>query len=148
MFFQLEWEESTFSSSLYSWIRSSQPKIMNKIISTTDRLFMAVGRSSCCGKTELIFRMLLGNTFSPKFLSIFYFYQHEKPKFKSLEAKINILSTKFSSFDLISEHQNCLLLFGNSCKEVFNDKEFSKLATAGRQKNICKIYVKKIISTK
>ena len=123
---------------LYSWIRSSQPKIINKIISTTDRLFMAVFGTSCCGKTELIFRMLLENTFSPKFLSIFYFYQHEQPKFKSLEAKLNIQFTKFSSFEL----ENCLLVFDDSCEEIFNDKEFSALATAGRHKNISVIYVK------
>ena len=115
---------------------------MNKIISTTDRLFMAVCGPSCCGKTELIFRMLLENTFSAKFLSIFYFYQHEQPKFKSLEAKLNIQFTKFSSFDLISELENCLLVFDDSCEEIFNDKEFSKLATAGRHKNISVIYVK------
>ena len=103
---------------------------------------MAVCGPSCCGKTELIFRMLLENTFFPKFLSIFYFYQHEQPKLKSLEAKLNIQFTKFSSFDLISELENCLLVFDDSCEEVFNDKEFSKLATAGRHKNISVIYVK------
>ena len=102
---------------------------MNKIISTNDRLFMAVCSPSCCGKTELIFRMLLENTVCPTFLSIFYFYQHEQPKFKSLEEKLNIQFTKFSSFDLISELENCLLVFDDSC-EIFNGKEFSKLATA------------------
>ena len=115
---------------------------MNKIITTTHRLFMAVCGPSCCGKTELTFRMLLVNTFSPKFLSIFYFYQHEQPKFESLEAKLNIQFTKFSSFDLISELKNCLLVFEDSCEEIFNDKKFSKLAAAGRHKNISVIYVK------
>ena len=115
---------------------------MNKFISTTDRLFMAVCGPSCCGKTELISRMLLKNTFSPKFLSIFCFFQHEQPKFKSLETKLNIQFTKFSGFDLISELENCLLVFDNSCEEIFNDKEFSKLATAGRHINISVIYVK------
>ena len=114
---------------------------MNKIISTTDRLFMAVCGPSCCGKTELFFRMLLENTFSPKFLSIFNLYQHEQPKFKSIETKLNIQFTKFSSFDLISELENCLLVFDDSCEEMFNDKEFSKLARAGRHKNSV-IYVK------
>ena len=103
---------------------------------------MAVYGPSCCDKTELIFRMLLENTFSPKFLSIFYFYQHEQPKFMSLEAKLNIQFTKFSSFDLISKLENCLLVFDDSCEEIFNDKEFSKLTTAGRHKNIGVTYVK------
>ena len=35
---------------------------MNKIISTSDRLFMAVCGPSRCGKTELIFQMLLSMT--------------------------------------------------------------------------------------
>ena len=115
---------------------------MNKIISTTDRLFMAVCGPSCCGKTELIFKMLLENTFSPKFLLIFYFYQHEQPIFKLLEAKLNIQVTKFSNFDLISELENCLFVFDDSCEEIFMDKVFSKLATAGRHEHISVIYVK------
>ena len=72
---------------------------MNKIISTSDRLFMAVSGPSCCGKTELIFKMLLHNTFSPKFQSIFYFYQHEQPTFESLERKLNMQFKKFTSFE-------------------------------------------------
>ena len=114
---------------------------MNKIISTSDRLFMAASGPSCCGKTELIFKMLLQNTFSPKFQSIFYFYQHEQPKFESLERKLNIQFKKFTSFEIISELEDCLLVFDDSCEEIFNDKEFSKLATAGRHKNISVIYV-------
>ena len=63
---------------------------MNKIVSTSDRLFMAVSGPSCCGKTKLIFKMFLHNFFPPKFQSIFYFYQHEQPKFESLERILNI----------------------------------------------------------
>ena len=40
------------------------------------------------------------------------------------------------------ELENSLLVFEDSCEEIFNDKEFSKLATAGRHKNISVIYVK------
>ena len=103
---------------------------------------MAVCGPSCCGKTELIFNMLLNDNFSPKFQEIFYFYQYDQPKFQSLERKFNIQFTKFSSFDLISDHENCLLVFDDSCEEIFNDKKFSKLATAGRFKNLSVIYVK------
>ena len=105
---------------------------MNKIISFTDRLFMAVCGPSCCGKTALIFKMLLQNTFSPKFESLFYFYQHDQPKFQFIERKINIQFIKFSSFEQILELDDWLLVFDNSCEEIFNDKDFSKLATAGR----------------
>ena len=41
---------------------------------------------------------------------------------------------KFSSFEQISELDDCFLVFDDSCEEIFNDKEFSKLATAGRYK--------------
>ena len=75
---------------------------MNKIISTSDRLFMAVCGPSCRGKTELIFQMLLRNTFYPKFKSIYYFYQHEQPKFSSIERNLNFFSQSF--LDLSSFH--------------------------------------------
>ena len=39
---------------------------MNKIISTQDRVFMAVVGPSGCVKTELILKMLSGNTVYPK----------------------------------------------------------------------------------
>ena len=115
---------------------------MNKIISTSDRLFMAVCGPSGCGKTEIIFQMLLKNTFFPNFKSIYYFYQHDQPKFQTMERNLNIYFTKFSGFEFISQLENCLLVFDDSCEEIFNDKEFSKLATAGRHKKISVIHVK------
>ena len=44
---------------------------MNKTVSTQDRVFMAVVGPSGCGKKELIFKMLIGRTFYPKFNHIF-----------------------------------------------------------------------------
>ena len=85
--------------------------------------------------------MLLRNTFYQKFKSIYYFYQHEQPKLSSIERNLNIFFTKFSGFDFISQLQNCLLVFDDSCEEIFNDKEFSKLSTE-RHRNISVIYVK------
>ena len=113
---------------------------MNKIVSPGDRLFMAVSGPSC-GKTELIFKMLLHNTFSPKFQSVFYLYQHEQSKFESLERKLNIKFKKFKSFEIVSELEDCLLVFDDLCEEIFNNEEFSNLATAGCHKNISVIYV-------
>ena len=129
VFFKLDCEESTFWFSLLS-------------CTVGYVLPMALCGPSCCGKTELIFQMLFQNTFSPKFESIFYFYQHAQPKFQFIERKINIHVMKFSSFVQISELDDCLLVFEDSCEEIFNDKEFSKLETAGRHKNIIVIYVK------
>ena len=132
-----------FIAFVYSWLRSSKSTAMNKIISTSDRLFMAVFGPSCCGKTELIFQMLLRNTFYPNFSSIYYFYQHEQPKFSTIERKVNILFTKFSGSEFISQLENCLLVFYDLCEEIFNHKEFSKLATAGRHRKISVIYVER-----
>ena len=103
---------------------------------------MAVCGTSCCGKTELIVQMLLRDTFFPKIKSIYYFYQHEQPKFSSIERNLNVFFTKFSGFEFSSQLENCLLVFDDSCEEIFNDKEFSKFATAGRHRNISVIYVK------
>ena len=103
---------------------------------------MGVFGPSCCGKTELIFQMLLRDTFYPKFNSNYYFYQHEQPKLSSIERNLNIFFTKFSGFEFNSQLENCLFVFDDYCEEIFNDKEFSKLATAGRYRKIRVIYVK------
>ena len=55
---------------------------------------------------------------------------------------MNIVITKFSGFQFISQMKNCLLVFDDSFEGIFNDKEFSKLSTAGRHRNISVIYVK------
>ena len=52
---------------------------MNKVILTHDRIFMSVVGPSGSGKTELIFKMLKGSTFYPKFEKIFYFYKEHQP---------------------------------------------------------------------
>ena len=54
----------------------------------------------------------------------------------------NVVFKKFTNLQLFENTETCLLIFDNSCEEVFNDKEFVKLATAGRHKNVKIIYVK------
>ena len=48
---------------------------MNKVILTHDRIFMSVVGPSGSGKTELIFKMLKGSTFYPKFEKFFLLLQ-------------------------------------------------------------------------
>ena len=96
---------------------------------------MAVCGPLCCSKTALIIQLLLRNTFYPKFKCIYYLCQNEQPKSSSLERKLNIIFTEFSGFKFISQ-----LVFDISSEEQWQD--FSKLATAGRHKNISVIYVK------
>ena len=66
--------------------------------------------------------------------------------FSSLR-KINIQFGEFSSFEQISELDDCLLMFDDSCEEISNDKEFSKLATAGRHKKISDLREAQLVST-
>ena len=61
---------------------------------------------------------------------------------ESLERKLNKQFKKLTSFEIVSELEDCLPVFDDSCEEIFNEKECLKLATAGRQKNISVTYVK------
>ena len=44
-------------------------------------------------------------------------------------------------FSMIKKLEDCLLVFDDSCEEIYQEKEFVKLAVAGRQKVHC-IFVK------
>ena len=61
---------------------------MNKVILTHDRIFMSIVGPSGCGKTELLFRMLKGSTFYPRFEKIYYFYKEFQPLFKGMQQVI------------------------------------------------------------
>ena len=45
-------------------------------------------------------------------------------------------------FEMIEKLQNCLLIFDDSCEEIYEDKRFLKIATSGRHKKINVIFVK------
>ena len=113
---------------------------MNKIFSTSDRLFLAVCGWPCYDKKGLIFQMLFRNTFYPKLKSIYYFYQHDQPKFSSIERIL--IFTKTSGFDFVSKLENSLPVFEVSRKDILNVKKISKRATARRHINISVIYIK------
>ena len=49
---------------------------------------------------------------------------------------------KYSVFDITKNLSHCLLIYDDSCEEIFNDKEFVKLATSGRHRKLNVIYVK------
>ena len=56
-----------------SLIYSSQSTTMNKIIFTSDRLFMSVVGQGGSGTTRLIFSMLSSKNFRPEFEKVYYF---------------------------------------------------------------------------
>ena len=116
---------------------------MNKIILTHDRVFMSIVGPSGCGKTELLFRMLKGSTFYPRFVKIYYFYKEFQPLFKDMQRVIPGMEfLKYSGFDITKNLSHCLLIYEDSCEEIFNDKEFVKIATTGRHRKSHVIYVK------
>ena len=102
---------------------------------------MAVVGSSGCGKTELIFKMLSGNTFYPKFNVIFLYREMQKIYIK-MEKTLDVTLKKYANLTFLNSLANCLLIIDDSCEEIYNDKEFVKLATAGRHKNINVINIK------
>ena len=95
-------------------------------------------------KTDLIVQMLLRGTFYPSYNKIFYFYLHDQPKSRSLvfQRKLEIEFKQLSSFEIVNNLRDCLIVFDDTCKEIFNEKSFVKLATAGRHKNVHVIYIK------
>ena len=47
-----------------------------------------------------------------------------------------------SSFEIVNNLRDCMIVFDDTCEEIFNEKDFVKLATAGRHKIVHVIYVK------
>ena len=115
---------------------------MNKIIPTEDRIFMTVLGPSGCGKTDLIFKMLKGRTFSPKPDTVILLYREMQPLYALFEQNFGVILKKFVDLKFTQNIENCLLIIDYSCEEIFNDKEFVKIATAGRHRNIHVIYIK------
>lgn len=115
---------------------------MNKVIFTQERIFMAVVGPSGSGKTQLIYKMLVDNTFYPKFKTIYYFYMEWQQIYDKMQSELNIKFVPCVNFDMVETLSNCLLIFDDSCNEIYEDKRFSKIATSGRHRNISVIYVK------
>lgn len=129
---------------------------MNKKISTDERLFMALVGPSGCGKSELIVDFFDKKVFVPTFDKIYLFYQHYQPilfeKLKSviqqsiLYNSIDLNFVQGCDFDLIQDlpktTRKTLLIFDDSCEEISRSKQFEKIATAGRHRGLCVIYIK------
>ena len=109
---------------------------MIKIIDTSTRLFMAVVGPSGSVKRELNFKLLKVRTFHPKFESVLVFSKDLKPivREKVNAPSIQIEFVKIDRFDRLRNIENILRAFDDSCEEIYNDKEFVKLATVERHK--------------
>ena len=117
---------------------------MNKVIDTSTRLFLATVGPSGSGTTELIFKLLKGKIFYPKFQRGIYFYKEIQPIYseKSNTHSNDQTFIKFNGFDSLRNLENILLVFFYSCEETHKDKDFVKIAIAGRHRGLDVIYVK------
>ena len=80
---------------------------MNKIISTDERVFMALVGPSGCGKSYLIYEMLKNKTFYPKFDKIIYFYKYYQNLYDRMLTDLdNIEFIETPDFELIENLPN------------------------------------------
>ena len=74
-------------------------------------------------------------TYFTQNLTTLYFYTEKCNKY-------GVIFKKYANLEFLNNLENCLLIIDDSCEEIYNDKEFVKLATAGRHKKINVIYIK------
>ena len=88
--------------------------------------------------------MFLKGTFYPSYNKLVYFYLHDQPKYRSFVShnKFDIEFIKLSSFEILNILRDCVIVFDDTCEEIFMEKDFVKLATASRHENVHVIYVK------
>ena len=120
---------------------------MNKIIFRSDRLFLSVVGPGGSGKTRLIFSMLASRTFRPSFKKTFDFYKEYQPLFNEMAKKLNIEFVPCLDFSVIKKLEDCVLVFDDSCEQIYQEKEFVKLAVARRRKKVHCNFAKQFISS-
>ena len=122
-------------------------KILNKLISTKNRVFISLVGPSETGKSQLIYNWLKIGTFQPKFDKIYFFYQHSKPLYDVMQKGMeNLVFVQGVNFEFIDSLKNngtkYLLMFDDSCEEIRNSKAFVDIATSGRHRVHSTIYIK------
>ena len=63
-------------------------KVMNKLTSTKNRVFILLVAPSETGKPQLFYNWLEIGTFQPKFDKIYFFYQHSRPLYDVMQKEI------------------------------------------------------------
>ena len=82
-----------------------------------------------------------------EFDKIYHFYQHYQSLYALMSKDVKKIEFKEGvDFEFIQNLPNngtkYLLVFDNSCEEIFSSKDFVKFATAGRHKGLSTIYIK------
>lgn len=65
-----------------------------------------------------------------------------QPSYTEMRKKLNIEFVPCLDFNMIKNLENCLLVFDDSCEEIYDEKEFVKMAVSGRHKGVHVIFVK------
>lgn len=135
---------------------------MNKVIDTTERVFMCISGASGTGKTQLISSMLTlepeeqpprqYTTFQPEYKRIKYFYRHWQPVYDQFISRLTpaIIGFVQAAGDEVIDKTieearpdvKTLLIFDDSCEEILQSRSFANLATSGRHKGLHVIFIK------
>ena len=96
-------------------IRFTLTKIMKKVISTKNRVFISLVGPSETGKSQLLDNWLKIGTFQPTFDKIYFFYQHSQPLHDVIQKEIEniefVLGVNFEFLDSIKNNGTKYLLF-------------------------------------
>ena len=125
---------------------TSEPTFMCKIGFTNERLFMSLVGPRGSGKTRLLFAMFASPTvFYPKLPKAYHIYKEYQLFFKEMAAKLNTDIVLYLDSEMIKMLENCVLVFDDSCEEVYHEKEIVMIAVAGRPKKIHCVFVRDIL---
>ena len=71
-------------------------------------------------------------TFYPKLETVLYVYKKMQPAFskKGSAHEVNVKFMKLNGFESLKKLENVLLVFDDSCGDIYNDKDIVRLATA------------------
>ena len=130
-----------------SSIHFTLTKIMNKLISTKNRVFISLVGPSETGKSQLIYNWLKIGTFQPNIDKIYFFYQHSQPLYGVMQKEIEnfefVEGVNFEYNDSLKNNgTKYLLIFDDSCEEICKSKAFVDIVTSGRHRGLSTIYIK------
>ena len=123
-------------------------KVMNKIISIKNRIFICLVEPNDSGKTYLIHEWLKVGTFEPELDNLFSISTlNHSMMLCNMQKEIDNLEivqgVHFGFINSLKENGGkYLLIFEHSCAESCNSKAFVDVATAGRHCGLSSIYIK------
>ena len=120
---------------------------MNKLLSTKNRVFISLIGLSETETSQVYYNRLKIGKFSAKFDKIYFFYHYPQPLYDVMQKEIqNLEFLRGVNFEFIDSLKNngtkYLLMFGDSCEEIFISKAFEDIAIPRRHRGLSTIYIK------